>query len=118
VAPAAAGSSLARTSFAAFKKIFSTGGTGLVFAQSINGILGPGVRHHRLESTADCLSPGFYQVSWREDGIRTGGGHSGTGDGDEGDRVGGDPVAVALKRYEVMVVELAGLQPLDRAQEK
>jgi len=32
--------------------------------------------------------------------------HPGTGDGDERDRVGGDPVAVALERYQVMVVEV------------
>jgi hypothetical protein len=30
----------------------------------------------------------------------------------------GDPVAVALERYEVVVIELACLQPLDRAEEQ
>jgi hypothetical protein len=33
--------------------------------------------------------------------------------GDERDRVGGDPVPVALESYQVVVVELACLQPLD-----
>lgn len=47
-----------------------------------------------------------------------GGGRAGAGDGDERDRVGGDPVAVALERYEVVVIELACLQPLERAEEQ
>ena len=46
------------------------------------------------------------------------GGSSGAGDGDEGDGVGSDPVPMALECHEVMVVELARLQPLDRAKEQ
>ena len=61
--------------------------------------------------------PGPYQVGWGEDGVCVRGRSSGAGDRDERDRVGGDPVPVALERYEVVVVELACLQPLDRAEE-
>ena len=46
----------------------------------------------------DRRLPGRYQVGWGEDGVYVGGGCSGAGDGDERDRVGGDPVPVALER--------------------
>jgi hypothetical protein len=62
--------------------------------------------------------PGLYQVVWGEDRVCVRGGCSGAGDGDERERVGGDPVPGALERYEVVVVELACLQPLDRAEEQ
>jgi hypothetical protein len=51
--------------------------------------------------------PGLYQVGWGKGGVCVRGGHSGAGDGDERDRFGRDPVPVALKRYEVVFVELA-----------
>jgi hypothetical protein len=61
----------------------------------------------------DRRLPGRYQVGWGEGGIYVRGGCSGAGDSNERDRVGGDPVPVALERYEVVGVELACLQPLD-----
>ena len=61
----------------------------------------------------DRRLPGRYQVGWGEGGVYVRGGCSGAGDSDERDRVGGDPVPVALERYEVVGVELACLQPLD-----
>jgi len=65
-----------------------------------------------VHSTASRL-PGLYQVGRREGGVHVRGGCSGAGDGNERDRVTGDAVTVALERYEVVVVELACLQPLD-----
>ncbi len=61
----------------------------------------------------DRRLPGRYQVGWGEGGVYVRGGCSGAGDSDERDRVGGDPVPVALECYEVVGVELACLQPLD-----
>jgi hypothetical protein len=61
----------------------------------------------------DRRLPGRYQVGWGEGGVYVRGGCSGAGDSNERDRVDGDPVPVALERYEVVGVELACLQPLD-----
>jgi Tetratricopeptide repeat len=53
--------------------------------------------------------PGLYQVGWGKGGVCVRGGHPGAGDGDERDRFSRDPVPVALKRYEVVFVELGCL---------
>jgi hypothetical protein len=49
-----------------------------------------------LERTAGGL-PGRYQVGWGKGGVYVRGGCSGAGDSDERDRVGSDPVPVALE---------------------
>lgn len=46
-----------------------------------------------------------------EGGVYVRGGCSGSGDSDERGRVGGDPVPVALERYQVVAVELASSAP-------
>ena len=80
-------------------------------------------RSDRKPPSRSCTARrAVYQAATRSAGVKAAstlrGGCSGAGDSDQRDRVGGDPVPVALEGYEVVVVELCGLQPLDRAEEQ
>jgi hypothetical protein len=69
-------------------------------------------------SVGPDLVRAIYQASirsgWGEGGVYVRDGCSGAGDGDERNRSGGDPVPVALERYQVVIIELAGFAAHDR----